>query len=65
MFLVVRQGINEWFSQIGQWDIEFLASKWVMMGTIKTDLGKITNILEKTYMGQLEWTRSQMTDDSK
>jgi hypothetical protein len=53
MFLVVRQGINEWFSQIGQWDIEFLASKLVMMGIIKTDLGKITNILEKTYMGQL------------
>ena len=54
MFLVVRQEINEWSSQISEWDKGFLVSKWVMMSTIKTELGKIINILEKTYMGQLE-----------
>jgi hypothetical protein len=33
---------------------EFSASKWVIMGTIKTELGKIANILEKTYKSQFE-----------
>jgi hypothetical protein len=31
------------------------------MDTIKAELCKIANILEKTYMSQLEWARSQMT----
>jgi hypothetical protein len=39
MLLEVRQGINEWYSQIDQQDREFPASKWVTMGTIKVELG--------------------------
>jgi len=29
------------------------------MGIRKTELGKIANILEKTYINQLEWTKGQ------
>jgi hypothetical protein len=47
MFLAVRQESNEWSSQINQRDIEFLASKLVMIDTIKVELCKIENILEK------------------
>jgi hypothetical protein len=39
MLLEVRQEINEWYSQINQQDREFLASKWVTIGTIKVELG--------------------------
>jgi hypothetical protein len=52
-------GINKWSSQIIGWDEKSLASKWVMMGTIKAKLCK--QIAEETYMGQLEWARSQTT----
>jgi hypothetical protein len=64
MLLVVRQWINEWSSQIDQQNIEFSVSKWVMMGMIKAELSKIANIaniLEKTYIRQLEWTKNQAT----
>jgi hypothetical protein len=54
MFLAVRQESNEGSSQIDQRDKEFSASKWVMMGIIKAELGKIANIIKKTYMSQLE-----------
>jgi len=47
MLLVVRKWINEWSFQIDQWDREFSASKWVTMGTIKAELGKIAKILKK------------------
>jgi hypothetical protein len=61
MSLVVRQWINESSSQIDQQNIEFLVSKWVMIGMIKAELSKIANILEKTYIRQLEWTKIQAT----
>jgi hypothetical protein len=61
MPLVVRQWINESSSQIDQQNIEFLVSKWVMIGMIKAELSKIANILEKTYIRQLEWTKIQAT----
>ena len=36
-----------------------LVSKWVTIGTMKAELCK--QIWEKTYIGQLEWARSQTT----
>jgi hypothetical protein len=32
-----------------------------MIGMIKVELSKIANILEKTYIRQLEWTKIQAT----
>lgn len=40
---------------------EFPARKWVTMGTTKTELGKITNIIKKIYIGQLKWIRNRAT----
>jgi hypothetical protein len=47
----MRQGSNEWSPQINQQDKEFTASKWIEMSTIKAELCKITNTLEKNLFG--------------
>ena len=39
---------------------EFSTSKWVTIDTIKAELCKIANIMEKTHISQLEWTRSRV-----
>jgi len=48
---------NEWSSQIIWRDRKSLANKWVTMVTMKAELCK--QIWEETYMGQLEWAKSQ------